>query len=125
MRANALDNLIRAQLVGEEAMKEGLDKNTDTAYLLQLSRMQVLEQAVQDKYLKDRKPTEQELHAEYETQIGQTCRRPSTTPATSWSRPSRLRDKIIARLEKGEKFEEVAKSYSMDPPRAMAATSAG
>ena len=33
-RATALDNLIRAKLVGEEAVKEGLDKNGDTAYLL-------------------------------------------------------------------------------------------
>ncbi len=116
MRANALDNLIRAKLVGEEALKEGLEKNTDTAYLLQLSRMQVLEQAVQDKYLKDRGPTEQELRAEYEMQIGQTPKvEYHTRNILVATEP--FADKVIARLEKGEKFEEVAKSTSMDPSK--------
>jgi peptidyl-prolyl cis-trans isomerase C len=116
MRASALDNLIRAKLVGEEAIKEGLDKNVDTAYLLQLSRLQVLEQAVQEKYLKDRGPTEQELRAEYEMQIG-------GTPKVEYHTRNILvatepfADKAIARLEKGEKFEEVAKSTSMDPSK--------
>ena len=113
MRATALDNLIRAKLVGEEAVKEGLDKNGDTAYLLQLSRLNVLEQAVSDKYLKDRKPTEQELRAEYETQIG-------TMPKQEYHARHILvatepfAQKIVDRLNKGEKFEDIAKHDSMD-----------
>jgi peptidyl-prolyl cis-trans isomerase C len=115
-RANALDNLIRGKLVGEEAVKEGLDKNTDTAYLMQLSRMQVLEQAMQDKYLKDRGATEQELRAEYEMQIGQSPKvEYHTRNILVATEP--FADKVIARLEKGEKFEEVAKSASMDPSK--------
>jgi len=113
MRTTALDNLIRAKLVGEEAVKEGLDKNGDTAYLLQLSRLNVLEQAVSDKYLKDRKPTEQELRAEYETQIG-------TMPKQEYHARHILvatepfAQKVIDRLQKGEKFEDIAKHDSMD-----------
>jgi peptidyl-prolyl cis-trans isomerase C len=113
MRATALDNLIRAKLVGEEAVKEGLDKNGDTAYLLQLSRLNVLEQAVSDKYLKDRKPSEQELRAEYETQIG-------TMPKQEYHARHILvatepfAQKIVERLNKGEKFEDIAKRDSMD-----------
>jgi peptidyl-prolyl cis-trans isomerase C len=116
MRANALDNLIRGKLVGEEAVKEGLDKNTDTAYLMQLSRMQVLEQAMQDKYLKDRGPTEQELRAEYEMQIGQAPKLEYHTRNILVATEP-FADKVIARLEKGEKFEDVAKSASMDPSK--------
>jgi peptidyl-prolyl cis-trans isomerase C len=112
-RNAALDNLIRARLVGEEAVKEGLDKSGDTAYLLELSRLNVLEQAVQDKYLKDRKPTEQELRAEYESQL-------SSMPKTEYHARHILvatqpfAQKIIERLDKGEKFEALAKSESMD-----------
>lgn len=112
-RSAALDNLIRARLVGEEALKEGLDKSDPTAYYLELSRLNVLEQAVQDKYLKDRKPTEQELRAEYETQL-------SAMPKTEYHARHILvatepfAQKIIERLEKGEKFEALAKSESMD-----------
>ncbi|HKD54053.1 MAG TPA: hypothetical protein VKB72_07510, partial [Steroidobacteraceae bacterium] len=103
-RAAALDNLIRADLVGDEAVKEGLDKSGDTAYYLELSRLNVLEQATQDKYLKDRKPTEQELRAEYESQL-------ASMPKTEYHARHILvatepfAQKIIERLDKGEKFD--------------------
>jgi len=112
-RAAALDNLIRARLVAEEATKEGLDKSGDTAYLLQLSRLNVLEQSVQERYLKDRKPTEQELRAEYETQL-------AAMPKTEYHARHILlatepyAQKVIDRLDKGEKFDALAKSESMD-----------
>ena len=68
-RGIALDKLIRAQVVAEQAAKDGLDKSGDTAYMLELARLNVLQQAVEERYLKDRQPTEQELRAEYETQL--------------------------------------------------------
>jgi peptidyl-prolyl cis-trans isomerase C len=115
-RAAALDNLIRARLVGEQAVKEGLDKSDDNAYLLEISRLNVLQQAVEQKYLKDRKPTEQELRAEYETQV-------AAMPKTEYharhillaSEPTA--QKIIERLDKGEKFDAIAKSDSLDPSK--------
>jgi len=112
-RTAALDNLIRARLVGAQASKEGLDKSGDTAYLTELSRLNVLEQAVQDRYLKDRKPSEQELRAEYETQL-------AAMPKTEYHARHILvatepfAQKIVERLEKGEKFDALAKEESMD-----------
>jgi peptidyl-prolyl cis-trans isomerase C len=115
-RAAALDNLIRARLVGEEAVKEGLDKSEDNPYLLEISRLNVLQQAVEQKYLKDRKPTEQELRAEYETQV-------AAMPKTEYHARHILlaketdAQKIIERLDKGEKFDALAKSDSLDPSK--------
>jgi peptidyl-prolyl cis-trans isomerase C len=112
-RTMALDYLIRARLVGEEAAREGIDKSGDTVYLLELTRLNVLQSAVQERYLKDRKPTEQELRAEYETQI-------ATMPKTEYHARHILvatepfAQKIVERLEKGEKFDALAKSESMD-----------
>ncbi|HYX74485.1 MAG TPA: peptidylprolyl isomerase [Steroidobacteraceae bacterium] len=109
----ALDNLIRAQVVAEQAIKDGVDKNGDAAYMLQLARLNVLEQAVQERYLKDRQPTEQELRAEYETQL-------AAMPKTEYHARHILvatepfAQKIIERLDKGEKFDALAKSESMD-----------
>jgi len=109
----ALDNLIRAQVVAEQAIKDGVDKNGDAAYMLQLARLNVLEQAMQERYLKDRQPTEQELRAEYETQL-------AAMPKTEYHARHILvatepfAQKIIERLDKGEKFDAVAKSESMD-----------
>src|SRR5437660_2163118 len=112
-RELALDNLIRARLVAEEAAKEGLDKSSDTASMLELSRLNVLQQAVSDRYLKDRKPSEQELRGEYETQIAATPRQEyharhilvATEP---------FAERLVRRLDKGEKFDVLAKQESMD-----------
>ena len=103
----------RASWWASRPSRKACDKNGDTAYLLQLSRLNVLEQAVSDKYLKDRKPTEQELRAEYETQIG-------TMPKLEYHARHILvatepfAQKIVDRLDKGEKFEDIAKRESMD-----------
>jgi len=112
-RTQALDNLIRAQVVGQQAVKDGIDKVPETAALLELTRLNVLQQAVAEKYLKDKKPTEQELRAEYETQVSQLSKQEyhakhilvATEP---------FAQKVIERLAKGEKFEDVAKKESMD-----------
>ena len=112
-RSQALDNLVRAEVVGQEAAKEGIDKTPETSALLELTRLNVLQQAIAEKYLKDRKPTEQETRAEYETQVGALAKQEyhakhilvATEP---------FAQKVVQRLEKGEKFEEVAKHESMD-----------
>jgi peptidyl-prolyl cis-trans isomerase C len=112
-RTVALDNLIRAQVVAEQASREGLDKSGDTAYMLELARLNVLQQAVEERYLKDRQPTEQELRAEYETQL-------AAMPKTEYHARHILvateafAQKIIERLDKGEKFDALAKAESMD-----------
>ena len=112
-RSQALDNLIRAQVVADHATREGLDRSGDTAYMLELARLNVLQQAVEERYLKDREPTEQELRAEYETQL-------AAMPKTEYHARHILvateafAQKIIERLNKGEKFDALAKSESMD-----------
>ena len=112
-RNQALDNLIRAQVVGQQAVKDGVDKVPETAALLELTRLNVLQQAVAEKYLKDKKPSEQELRAEYETQVSQLSKQEyhakhilvATEP---------FAQKVIDSLAKGAKFEDVAKKESMD-----------
>src|SRR6516225_5708083 len=112
-RALALDNLIRARVVADQAVKDGINKSGDTAYMLELARLNVLQQAVEERYLKGREPTEQELRAEYETQL-------AAMPKTEYHARHILvateafAQKIIERLDKGEKFEALAKSESMD-----------
>src|SRR3569833_560948 len=112
-RAQALDNQIRAQVEGQHADKDGVDKVPESAALLELTRLNVLQQAVAEKYLKDKKPTEQELRAEYETQVSQLSKQEyhakhilvATEP---------FAQKVIDSLGKGAKFEDLAKKESMD-----------
>jgi peptidyl-prolyl cis-trans isomerase C len=112
-RDQALENLIRAQVIAEEAEKEGLSKDKDTAALLELSRLNVLQQALSDKYLKDKKATEQEVRAEYETQIAGMSRQEYHAKHILVATSS-FAEKLVKDLEKGAKFEDVAKRESMD-----------
>jgi peptidyl-prolyl cis-trans isomerase C len=115
-RSQALDNLIRGKLVAQQAEKDGLLKENDTASLVELSRLNVLEQAVSERYLKDKKPTEQDLRAEYETQVASLPRLEyharhilvATAP---------FAEKLIGQLDKGANFAELAKRESMDGSR--------
>jgi peptidyl-prolyl cis-trans isomerase C len=112
----ALDNLIRALVVEQEAVKEGLDKDPNIAPILILSQWNVLQQSLSERYLKDKQPTEQETRAEYETQVGMLPKQEyhashilvATEPFAT---------KIIAELDKGGNFAEIAKRESMDPSK--------
>jgi peptidyl-prolyl cis-trans isomerase C len=112
-RQMAVDNLIRAELVAQQAQKEGVDKTPETADILELTRLNVLQQTMSERYLKDKRPTEQELHAEYETEVAKLPKLEyharhilvATEP---------FAQKVVERLEKGGKFEEIAKQESMD-----------
>jgi peptidyl-prolyl cis-trans isomerase C len=116
IRNRLLDNLIKGELVAQEASRQGIDKTGDSAYLLELSRLNVLEQAVSDRYLKDKKPTDAEVRSEYETEV-------AGMPKTEYHARHILvatepfAEKVIQRLDRGEKFEDLAKVESMDPSK--------
>jgi peptidyl-prolyl cis-trans isomerase C len=112
-RDQILDNLVRARVIAEQAEKDGTAKAPDTAALLELQRLNVLQQAVSEKYLKDRKPTEAELRAEYETQVAQLPKLEYHARHILVA-TEQFAGKIVAELEKGAKFEDVAKRESMD-----------
>jgi peptidyl-prolyl cis-trans isomerase C len=112
-RDQVLDNLIRAKVIAEQADKDGTTKEANTAALLELSRLNVIQQAVSEKYLKDRKATDSELRTEYETQV-------AALPKLEYHArhilvaTEQFAGKIVQELEKGAKFEDVAKRESMD-----------
>jgi peptidyl-prolyl cis-trans isomerase C len=115
-KQQALDNLVRAEVIAQEATKEGLDKEPATATLLRLARLNVLQQSVSDRYLKDKKPTEQEARAEYETQVGLLPHQEYHVSHILVATEGFAR-KLIAELEKGANFTDVAKRESMDPSK--------
>jgi len=112
-RAMALDNLIHAEVLAQQATKQGLDKTGDAAYMLELARLNVLSKAVSEQFLKDKKPTDAELHTEYDSLVAKLPKEDyharhilvATQP---------FAQKVIDRLAKGEKWDDVAKALSMD-----------
>jgi peptidyl-prolyl cis-trans isomerase C len=113
-RNQLLDNLVRGEIVAQQAQKDGLDKRGDTRSLLTLSRLQILEQAGAEHYLQDKKPTDAELQAEYRQQI-------DAMPKTQYHARHILvanqaeAQQILDQLKKGAKFEDLAKKDSIDP----------
>ncbi len=68
-RAMVLDGLIRAEAVAQAAVKQGLDKQPHTEAMLKLTRLNVLEQALSNKYLAGAQPTDAELQQIYDQQL--------------------------------------------------------
>ena len=112
-KEEALDNLVKAELVVQQADKDGLTKDPDTQDLIELSRMNAVQQAFSEKFVKENKPTEDELKKEYDSQVAQLPHTeyhvehilvPTADAAT----------KLIAQINKGAKFEDLAKKESSD-----------
>ena len=112
-KQEVLDALVRMDVAGAQAQKDGLDKDKDTANALALSKQQILERALQQKYLKDKTPSEQELRAEYETQVSQMPRNEYHARHILVQTEAYAND-LLARLKKGEKFEALAAKESTD-----------
>ncbi|HKZ74631.1 MAG TPA: peptidylprolyl isomerase [Steroidobacteraceae bacterium] len=112
-REQLLDNLVRAQLVAQQAEKDGVDKEQDTAALLELQRLNLLQQAMSQRYLKDKQPSEQELRAEYETQIAALPRQEYHARHILVATED-FASRLVDRLAKGQDFAELARRESMD-----------
>lgn len=115
-RAELLDNLVRGELVAQQTEKDGITKEPETAAVLELSRLNVLQQVSAQRYLKDHKGTEQELRAEYETQIAALSKQEYHARHILVATEEFAR-RLIGRVNKGEKFEELAQKESMDPSK--------
>jgi peptidyl-prolyl cis-trans isomerase C len=112
-REQIKENLIRLQLIAEQAEKDGITRDPEVASRLELARLNLLQQASAQKYLKDRAPTEAELRAEYQVQL-------ESSPLVEYHARHILvsgedvAQKIIAQLGSGMDFATLAKRFSSD-----------
>jgi len=112
-REQIKENLVRLELIAQQAEKDGLTKEPEVASRLELARLNLLQQAAAQKYLKDRAPTEAELRAEYQVQL-------DTTPLVEYHARHILvngedvAQKIIGQLGNGMDFATLAKRFSSD-----------
>lgn len=112
-RTQLLDNLVRAEVVAQAAEKDGTAAKDETRALLDMARLQILQRAVAEQYLKDRPASEQELRAEYDLRISQLPKlryRASHILVATEDAAKQL----IVQLQKGASFEQLAKANSTD-----------
>lgn len=113
-RDQALDTLVRAELVAQQATKDGIDQKGDAPQQMALMRLQILEQAAAQNYLKDRKASDAEVKAEYDTMV-------AAMPRVEYHahhillKSKEEADAVLASLKKGKKFEALASAQSADP----------
>ncbi len=112
-RDQLLDNLIRMRVIADQATRDGLDEEPETAALLELSRLQVLQQAMSERYLEDKKPTQEELRAEYDAQVAALPKQEYHARHILVATEA-FAQKLVQRLEKGADFAELAARESMD-----------
>jgi peptidyl-prolyl cis-trans isomerase C len=117
-REQIKEELVRMEVIAQQAEKDGLAKEPDVATRLELTRLNLLQQSGAQKYLKDRQPTDAEMRAEFETQL-------AATPLVEYHARHILvssqdtAQKIIDQLKAGGDFATLAKRFSGDKSTAQ------
>ena len=107
------ENLVRIELIAQQAEKDGLAREPEVATRLALSRITLLQQATAQKYFKDHTPTDAELRAEYETQMAARSQMEFQARHILLS-SEEVAQKLIAQLQKGGDFAALARQWSAD-----------
>ena len=108
-----VDLLVGAEVGAQEAEKQGLANDPETKARLDFDRTNILFSALAQKYMKDKTPTEAELKAEYDARIAQMPKNEFKARHILVKTEDEAKD-VIAKLDKGAKFEDLAKAVSMD-----------
>lgn len=107
------ENLVRIVLIAQQAEKDGVTKDAEVATRIELSRLNLIQQAVAARYLKERVPTDAELRAEFDSQL-------AATPLVEYQAKHILVDgedvalKAIQQLQSGTDFGTLARRLSKD-----------
>ena len=117
-REQIRENLVRVELIAQQAEKDGLAKDPEVVTRMELTRLELLQQASVKKYMADNKPTEAELRAEFESQL-------ASAPLVEYQArhilvsSEEVAQKIIAQLKAGQDFAVLAKRLSSDKQSAQ------
>ncbi len=114
VRAAVRDQLSMTQILSQEATKKGLAKKADVAMQIDLSRQQVLGRAYVNEFAQTHKPSDAEIKTEYDSIKAQLGDREYKARHILVEKLADAQD-VLARLKKGDKFEDIAKVMSKDP----------
>jgi peptidyl-prolyl cis-trans isomerase C len=111
-----LDQMINMQLIANQAVKDGLEKDPEVIERLDLLHSQILAEAGAQKYVKSITPTDAELQAEYDLEVASMDKTEyHARHILVATKDKDLAVQIIKKLKGGAKFEDLAKADSIDP----------
>lgn len=114
LRKQILEELVSLEFLSQAAVKEGLDKQPETAQRLEITRQNVLADMLVQDYVKTHPVTDDQLKQEYEVfknRVGKTEYKLSHILVDTEDEAK----KIASSLKKGGSFAKLAKSKSKDP----------
>lgn len=109
LRASITDRLIEMQVLAQEASKKGLGKNPEVKAQLEVQRSQTLANAFMQDYAKNHPVSDEVAKAEYDKLRAKSGDKDYKARHILLDTEDEAKD-IIARLKKGEKFEDLAKA---------------
>lgn len=112
-RDTLLDNLVRAAVTSDEAERSGLAERPDVAGTLDIQRLLILDRAAAEDHLKDYKPSEEELRAEYDLQVARMDKQEFQLAHIQVDTAEEA-TKLIEQLGKGGNFASLARQHSRD-----------
>lgn len=114
LRAKLKEDLIRNEIIIQEAVKSGIEKTPEYLEQMEMARTQILFGAYINNYLKSHPVTEAAMKSFYDAQV-------KAQPASKEYHARHILVKteaeakaILAALKKGQKFDDLAKSKSID-----------
>lgn len=107
------DDLISEEVIAQEALKKGLDKDPDFVAQLEIARLTALVRAYQIDYVKNHPVSDEELHKEYEALKTQMGDKEYKAHHILVATEAEAKD-AIARIKKGGKFDKIAQEKSLD-----------
>ncbi len=113
MRNALRENLIAEEILTQEAIKKGLDRDPDVNTQIDLARQAVLIRAYQADYIRNNQISEAELRKEYETVKTQMGDQEYNARHILVETEKEAKD-IIAQIQKKAPFAKLAKDHSID-----------
>lgn len=113
-KAQVQDQLIAMRVMAAQGAKDHVDTDPEVVSALAMTRMNLLADGEYKKFVKDHQPTDQELHAEYDSYIA------GMDKTEYHARHILVKDEALAqqltkKLKGGANFEALAKANSIDP----------
>lgn len=113
LRAQAREALINNELLFQEGNRNGTAKKPEVVQQLELSRQEVIANAVLNDYLRAHPVSDADIQKEYDRAKAQTGEREYRARHVLVANEADAKA-VIADLKKGQKFEEIAQKRSLD-----------
>ncbi|MGH8551021.1 MAG: peptidylprolyl isomerase [Methylococcales bacterium] len=113
-REKLIDDLIKHELLYQEAVRKNLETNKDVAQRIQFIQRSILSQAAMQDFIANTPISDAEIQKEYEQTFGGSGQEEYKARHILTETEEKAQE-IIQKLKKGGNFEDLAKEYSTGP----------